>query len=127
MPYASINFRPDRLHIDHSAVALTTDTFIEGGRGVIWDITTANAAWALAVLDYDETRSSEYPRLPEKPYIAIKCSADCSVFNVTVVANNAAGVPAVLYTFAANHSVTPIYLFLEAGFAANGRVIWQLA
>lgn len=112
----------------HSRVQFQTgdiveETTIQGGVDGVWDITTVAAAYDITVADYDRTHFSEYPTPPNKPYIVIKCSADCSVFNVAV--KTVAGVT--LYTFAADYSVTPRYIVLTVACPTAGTSEWQLA
>ena len=109
--------------VQFSTYDLTEESTIDGGVDGVWDCTTAAAAWTLTVNHWDEGLYANYPKFPNKPYIIIKCSCDTSVFNITV--NDEAGTT--LYTFAANYSVTPIYIVLTLDTAAAGFHTWKLA
>ena len=124
--YASNEFTRNQGSWDRKQFAtydLTDTSTIHGGADGVWDCTTAAAAWTLTVENYDESRSSEYPKFKNKPYIVIKCSCDTSGFNITV--NSEAGVA--LHTFAANYSVTPTYLVLTLDVATTGVHPWKIA
>ena len=122
---AGLEFRKDngvngrRLLITKDITAATT---IQGGVNGIWNISAAVAGFDVLVADYDASHYGDYPTPPTKPMIVIKCSADCSVQNVTV--SNSAGV---LYTFAADYSVTPRYVVLDLDAPTAGSNLWKLA
>jgi len=109
--------------IQFSTYDLTEESTIDGGVDGVWDITTAAAAWTLTVNHWDEGLYANYPKGKNKPYIILKCSADCSGFNVTV--DDEAGTT--LYTFAANYSVNARYVVLTLDVATNGFHTWKLA
>jgi len=124
--YASKEFTRNQGAYDRKQFAtydLTTTSTIHGGVDGVWDCATASAAWTLTVENYDESRFAEYPKYRNKPYIVIKCSCDTSVFNITVQDEAGTG----LYTFAANYSVTPIYIVLTLDTATTGIHTWKLA
>jgi hypothetical protein len=109
----------DKVTVDFSS----DDTAYVEGSKVLWDVHgTVAAASSLYVLDYDSSRTGEYVLAAgnKKPHIKIKCSADCSVYNVTV---KIASTGATLYTFASNYSSTAIYIVLNL----TSTGLWQLA
>lgn len=124
--YASKEFTRNQGSWDRKQFAtydLTTTSTIDGGVDGVWDITTAAAAWTLTVNHFDEGLYANWPKGKNKPYIILKCSADTSVFNVTV--DDEAGTT--LYTFAANYSVTARYVVLTLDVATNGFHTWKIA
>lgn len=124
--YASKEFTRNQGAYDRkqfSTYDLVEESTIVGGVDGVWDCTTAGVAWTLTVEHYDEGSYAQYPHFRNKPYIVIKCSCDTSVNNITV--NDEAGTT--LYTFAANYSVTPIYIVLTLDTAAAGFHTWKLA
>jgi len=124
--YAGLEFRKDngahgrKLLITSDIVEATT---ISGGVNGVWDITTIGAGgYDVLVACYDESRHNDYQNPPIKPTIVIKCSADASANNVTI--SNSSGV---LYTFAADYSVTPGYIVLALSAPTAGKYVWALA
>ena len=115
----------------HGATQARTDiveaTTAEGNL-VTWDISTANAAYALTIREYDATRYSQYRvNTNMQPTIIIKCSVDTSGFNVTVQSSDGAAGTTTHYTFAADYSVTPRFIALRLTEGADGTLIWELA
>lgn len=95
-----------------------SDNTVEGS-AVTWVQDTAlTAARTITVRDFDQSRHGEYD---DKlyPKLVIKCAVDASVNNL-VVADTAA---AVLFTFAADYSVTPAYCVLRLDSVGD----WELA
>ena len=95
-----------------------------GGVDGIWVIEHNKAAYTIVIENYDESRHSEYVKFPNKPYMFIKCTADCSFFgNITIDDENGN----TLYTFTRNCLVTPEYLVLTLDTAAGGFHTWKAA
>jgi len=108
----------DKVTVDFSS----DDTVYVEGSKVLWDVHgTVAAASTLNVLDYDASRAGEYVNASgnKKPCIKIKCSADCSVHNVTV---KQASTGSTLYTFSTDCSSTAIYIVLNL----TSTGLWQL-
>jgi hypothetical protein len=107
--------------------AITGVQTVEGNK-VIWNITTVAAAYDVTVAEYDATRAAQYKYLDRQPTITIRCAADCSVFNVSILSSDGAGGSTTHYTFAADYSATPRYvtLKLSATEGADGTRLWEL-
>lgn len=102
---------------------LTSATTIQGGGNGIWNISAAAGAYDVTVADYDSSHHGDYVTPPNKPYIIVKCSADCSANNVTI--QKADGVD--LYVFAADYSANPRYVVLTLDSPTAGKYVWKLA
>lgn len=108
--------------------AITAVSTIEGNK-VVWNITTVAAAYDVTVAEYDATRTSQYKYVDGQPVIVIRCAADCSVQNCSILSSDGAGGTTTHYTFAADYSATPRYIALKlsATEGADGTRIWELA
>lgn len=113
-------------------VNLTAATTIEGCN-VVWNISSAaGGAFDVTVAEYKPSRTAQYnlqPHVVNRPYIIVKCAADCSANNVAVKSSDGAGGTTTHYTFAADYSGTPRYVVLRVASskAADGTYIWEVA
>ena len=102
---------------------ITTTTTIEG-TGVVWNITTAAAAYDVTVANYDPNRVSAFDPDQNPPMVVIKCSVNTGTYNVAIKSDDGAGGTTTHYTFAADYSSTPRYVVLRL---QSGLNIWQVA
>ena len=124
--YARTEFRKNigaHSRVQFQTYDITEATTIQGGADGVWDITTVAQAYTVTVNNYDRSHFADYVTPPNKPYIIIKCSADCSVENATI--KDEAG--NTLFTFAANYSVTPGYVVLTLDSPTTGDFTWKIA
>lgn len=117
-------------HLHTQARSDVVEVTTAEGNLVTWDISTVGAAYALTIQEYDSSRYAMYKENKhQQPTVIIKCTSDCSVFNVTVQSSDGAGGTTTHETFAADYSTNERYtvLRLSATEGADGTLIWELA
>lgn len=99
------------------------------GSDVVWNISAVAAAYDVTVGEYDATMYNQYKTIDGQPCVIIKCAADCSVQNCSILSSDGAAGTTTHYTFAADYSATPRYvvLRLSATMGADGKYLWEVA